>query len=182
MNKFVTVAALICTLFAVPAAHGAAVYRYSYTFADGSIVNGGFAGSAAGNLITDLSGISAYLNGVAFNGNGSLYAAGLDANGNWSAGTGVASFDGLQNNFLFADSDFPLDYSHTNYFYDTYARTQDAYTESSHGSAWDDLSSAPYVGANWSVTTASEVPEPAPVLLLGLASACLILARRRQRH
>ncbi len=180
MNKFVSVVALVCALFSVPAAHGATAFNYSYTFADGSIVKGGFTGNASGNLITDLSGISVLVNGVAFSGNGSLFAAGI-VGSEWYSGAGVASFDGLQNNFLFADSDFPWVTSYTNIFYNTYSRNQEAYMESSQASNWDDLSNPSYAGDNWSVWTASDIPEPAPVLLLAIGGVGLALARRRKR-
>lgn len=183
MNQLITVVALISALFATSAATASTAYNYRYAFDDGSVVTGAFSGNASGNLITDLFDISAYLNGVAFNGNGHLYASGLDGSFNWSAGTGVASFNGLQNNFFFADSNFPLDYGYTNYFYDTYVISQDAFAQSAHGSAWDDLSSAPYTGANWSVTAAGvEVPEPNTLMLLGVACLGLVLRRHRSKR
>jgi hypothetical protein len=179
MNRLVFLAILVLSIFASSAAHGGAVYQYRYTFADGSIVNGEFTGNASGNLISDLSNISVFFNGVAFNGSGSLYAASLDSNYIWQSGTGVASFDGLQNNFLFSDTDYSIDKTYTNYFYDAYPITHDAYMYASRGESWDDLSSDSYIGGNWSVTTATDVPEPAPVLLLGFACICLVLVHRR---
>lgn len=126
MNKLITIAALISAVFAAPV-HAEAIYNYNYAFANGVVVNGSFTGTANGNLVTDLSNISVFINGFAYNSNGSLFASSMGMNGwgqlGWRSGGGVASFDGLQNNFLFIDSDYPNSYSYSNYFHDV--RTTD---------------------------------------------------------
>ena len=66
---------LICTavvVFVTASAH-AETYNYTYTFDTSNVVTGSFDGTTDGNLVTNLSNVSAYLNGVAFPGSGSLF-------------------------------------------------------------------------------------------------------------
>lgn len=46
MKKIIGLAAIIATMFAASAAHADAVYNYEYSFADGTVVNGSFTGTA----------------------------------------------------------------------------------------------------------------------------------------
>lgn len=82
------------------------------------MVTGSFQGTLNGNLITDITNISAYLDGVAFNNNGSLYNFAFDmSNTWWIPNAAVASLDGTQNNFLFTDANI-INYEPSNgYFY-----------------------------------------------------------------
>lgn len=84
---------------------------------DGKLITGSFDGTLSGGLITDLSNISVFIDGVGFAHNGSLFSAHLDPIAGWSSGGAVVSLNGTHSNFIFIDSDFPADASYTNYYY-----------------------------------------------------------------
>jgi hypothetical protein len=134
-------------------------YKFSYRFASGDVVTGSFTGTPAGNLITGLTDISVFINGVPFAGNGNLPNLGWIYNqqlpGN--PGTAVASLDGTQNSFRFYELGFsaPIGKSFESYPYfggpTTYASFWDAARFVFEGTGCS-CSTAPYVPANWSVT------------------------------
>lgn len=172
-------------------------YNYSYLFDSGDIASGSFTGTANGNLITNLSNITANLDGIAFNkdASGSLYGFSYvtDINGNlvvlntpgildgkttWINGAAIASFDGSQNNFLFVDSAQPDSGTFTNFF--------------AIGNAFGDyrsiinagiLVNEPFNPARWTVTeAASTVPLPAAVWLFTSALMGWLAAHKRRQH
>lgn len=168
-------------------------YIYSYTFDNGEIVSGSFTGSENGNLITNLSNITASLNGNEFttDPSGSLYGfsylpdvGGLIPNASgtlgpkaaWAIGGAVASFDGTGNNFLFIDTINP-DGIFVNYF--------------AIGSAFGDSTSVArgpdghfvnenFSPARWSV---AQTPVPVPAAVWLFVSGLLgLLGMNKRRH
>jgi hypothetical protein len=108
-----TLAVAILSVGAMSSAN-ANQFEFSYDFGIGYIVTGAFSGTANGNLVTNLSDISVSINGIAFNGSGSLLKFSFTNPVNFTRQTGesVVSFDGTANNFGFSDS------SMTNEFFD----------------------------------------------------------------
>lgn len=173
MNKFIRSAAMLAVLAIASAANASQSYDYSYTFASGDVVSGSFTGDASGNLVTNLSNITASLDGVALTGSGSLYTASYDLSTyTWTANAGVASFDGTQNNFLFIDVNYPLDYNFTNYYYSLSDYGQD-FVSTSSGYAYNAASAG-----TWTLSAA--VPEPAngALLFAGMGVMGLMLRRK----
>ena len=179
--KFLFVAALA---FGAVATLQAGSFTYSYTFQDSDVVSGSFNGTQSGNLITGLSDISLFFNGVAAT-NNPMFGTGWNGS-NWVSGAAVASIDGTENNFLFIDSDYPIATSWTQYFY---ARSplgvyngSNAYSYSlTPGSGLNDngANDNPFIAANWSINGAN-VPDAATTLPLAvLGMGFLLLARRR---
>jgi hypothetical protein len=98
-------AVLLCS-WLVARAGAPTTYAFSYRFADGVVVSGSFSGTPNGNLITNLSRVSAFIDGSPLPRKVSNY--GWVYNGqtfSTISGTAVASFDGTQNALLFSDSD-----------------------------------------------------------------------------
>lgn len=96
-------------LLSVPIEATAGHYDYTYTFNQGATVSGSFSGTADGNLIVDLTNITANVNGIPFEGSGDLLAyswsnTSYSSTGlGWVQGGAQVSLDGSQNNFWFAD-------------------------------------------------------------------------------
>jgi hypothetical protein len=133
----------------------------SFTFTDllgTQVVTGSFDGTLSGNLITNLSNISVFINGNPFNGNGSLYASSHNlVPPDWSSGGATASLDGTQNNFLFIDADYPNDNDFSNYYYSVYFLDNSGTSIGGTGTVQnfsatvvDDPSAAPE-GASWAM-------------------------------
>jgi hypothetical protein len=175
MKKMISSAALISAIFAMPTAFAGAVYDYRYTFTDGNVVSGSFTGTAAGNLITGLSAVSAYVNGVALSITGKLFVT------SFRSSEGIASFDGMNNDFVFVDVDPAVSSDRASYFYDIEQLGYQAYLHrdgslsDSYAQIWTAEGKAMY----WSVKAANAVPEPGSMLLLGLGFAGLLAARRK---
>lgn len=173
MKKFLGLLALVSLLAST--AQASSIFSFSFTGDNGGVVTGTFTGTANGNLITGLSDITASLNGNVYNGSGDLFGSSYDSSYGWVSGGAVASFNGLQNNFLFIDSDYPNNYNYSNYFYSvSTVFSSYAYMSSPYNYTYGDTSTS-----NWHVT-ATDVPEPSTVVLFGLGLIALTLFRRKR--
>ena len=157
-----------------------ATFNFSYDFWNGSAVTGTFDGTRNNNLVEGLSNISMYFDGVAFD--GPLFAQGWNGS-DWVAGTAVASFDGLANDFLFIDSNYPTDtLNWTNHFFmqstdviDYAAYWLDRSQVSTYNSEFT-------TAARWSLSEepAASVPEASSLYFLAFGLLGLFGAARRK--
>lgn len=113
--------AVACFL-AGSAAHGATRFEFSEIFPTGSVgsmtITGSFSGELVDGRITNLSDIEIYRDGVAFRGNGSLFAFQYDQRTRRWVNGGYLSLDGSANNVMFVDTDYVGgNSSFFNYFY-----------------------------------------------------------------
>lgn len=80
----------------------AEIINFSYTFNLGAVLTGSLSGNVSGDTITDISDVSLYVDGHAFDDNGTLAIYSWSNTSNaWIPGNAQLSFSGLQNNFLF---------------------------------------------------------------------------------
>ena len=166
--------ALIYLAFASSAAH-ATLFNFSYQFGSGDQITGSLSGTLSGAYVTGVSDINVFLNGIAFNGNGALYATAYDPNTGWTNAIAASiSTNAALNNFLFIDVDFPTAFNYTNYFLMVNTQTfSEAATWNGNISPFD----YPTLSPTWTLTP---VPEPGTIGLIGLALLGAGVARRRK--
>ncbi|KQN89791.1 hypothetical protein ASE95_16550 [Sphingomonas sp. Leaf231] len=192
MKTFI-LAALVAAL-GVPAGH-AATFDFTETFAIDArgeatapvVATGSFDGDLSGTLITNLRNISVFVNGVAFNRNGALYAGSYDAaEGLFAPGNATASLDGSANNFFFADAAMqdPAGTLPTNQYYHVSANQLSALatgiTDTGITGATG-LSTSRSVGIPLTIVqVGAAVPEPASWALMLVGFAVVGHAMRRR--
>ncbi len=180
MKQFFRVVSLLAFLFAGVTAQASQTYDFAYTFNDGAKVTGSFDGDANGNLITNLSHISASIDGVAFVNSGNL--DGVSITCCWATtGAAVVSIDGLQNNFIFSDQADPITNTPTNQLVSTIWFTQSNSIDNTFDHGADNVS---WAATHWSVTAqVAAVPEPGTyaMLLAGLGLLSFVSRRNKGR-
>jgi len=179
---------LLIGVYAAAMISGAASAQQHFTFTDylpgyagagypGQIA-GAFDGALNGNLITNLSNISVFIDGVPLHGNGALFNGHFVASASdFVSGGAVASLDGTQNNFVFIDSDYPNDVSYTNFYYSVWTfPVGDAENSNTGQMTW-----APTT-LNFRALLVSSAPEPASwAMMLGGFAAIGGAMRSRRR-
>lgn len=98
---------------ALSSAYGT-LYDYTYFFGDGLLVTGQLSGDQNGSFIDNVTDVSVFFNGIAIP--GTVFTASFDG-ASYQTGP-VVSFDALQNNFLFSNSDLANgDFGYDSIFY-----------------------------------------------------------------
>ncbi|RJP71181.1 MAG: hypothetical protein C4535_03210 [Comamonadaceae bacterium] len=164
----------------------AAGFHYTYAFASGYTFSGSFEGIANGNLVTDLTHITSSLNGVPLNGGREMAAWGfVEGSEEAVAGAAVASFDGLYNNFVFADAFLPSSASSSDFFSVVPFQGLAGHPETSNASAGvAGVLLSEYPGGAYSYSAArwhmAPVPEPGMHALMWAGLIVLVARARRQ--
>ena len=183
-SRLITAAALLaastCTI-AAPI-----TYDFSYTFNDGTKMTGSAKGTASANLVSGLSDIHVFRNGVAFSESiTGLFGNCYGYNGAAEMGCAVMSFDGMGNNVLFIDTNDGGSQTTTNFYYDQTGRAmpmQNAAVETRYLDVVVRVEDyAVYVSGKWSLLARSDVPEPASIALFCVGLAGFAAARRRKQ-
>jgi len=93
-----------------------AVFNFSYTFGDGVVASGSLNGTQNGLLVESVTGVSLFFNGTPAP--GSIFASKYDPDTFSYMSGPVVSFDALQNNFVFSNSNLAGgDFGYDSLFY-----------------------------------------------------------------
>lgn len=166
--------ALLCATTGAQAQAGSFVlttqYDTGYVFPASNVpvpvvLTGTFNGTRNGNVITNLTNVSLFLNGVAFKGNGNLFVAQLNTDTFDVEKGGQLSFDGKASNAYFSDTDLTGGtFNYSNYAYSITGFGENAYS-----------STTSLFGVNkgirtsiQDVTVAAAVPEPTTWAMMAL--------------
>jgi hypothetical protein len=152
-------------------------FTYSYTFGDGQVVSGSLDGTQSGNFIEGVSNVSVFFDGIALL--DPVFTAKYDeASSSYLTGA-VVSFDALQNNFFFVNSDLAAgDFGFDSIFYMANAADFGGATAVAFSTLGFASQDSPTVSGSWSLTA---VPEGgATIAFLGMAMVGLAWVRRQQ--
>ena len=161
--RFTKTTTIIVMCLALASNAEASMYSFSETI-QGVNITGSFIGTALGNLISNLSDISVAFNGINFS---TPLEADSWVNYSWNIGSGVASFDGTQNNFLFINTGyFTSSISSPNFLENRSPPNTFSYANGLHTASNMDFSSDTIL-TSWNIAA---VPEPSEwaMMLLGL--------------
>jgi hypothetical protein len=140
----------------------ATIYDFKYTFDTGAVITGSFQGIQSGQNVTDLTNITASLNGVALSGPLNAYsytAVGGQCDNCYALGGATVSFVALNNNFVFANTNQVPISGYSNYFYIIPWPNGDGNpvaTQFFNGTYIDNYNGQ-FIAKNWILTA---VPEP----------------------
>jgi hypothetical protein len=166
----------LCGLLALVFALGTArsdTFDFSYVFGDGLSVTGSLDGTANGNFIENVTNVSVFFDGNALA--GTIFASQFDG-ASYLDGP-IISFDALQNNFVFANSDLVNgDFGFDSIFYmlnaSVFSDTAVAYSALGYASQDD-----PTVPANWSLSRAVVPDRGTTLALLALGLVMVVWFR-----
>jgi len=177
LSKFAAVLAAFTSL----AAH-ATTFDFSYTFSDNAVLSGSLTGDLNGLFVENIGDIHVSLNGTEFSG-ASLFAAGWNPETtNWDASAPVRiSTDAALNNFIFADSHVPSDFSASNWFYFTNDPAAGQQVFASNLNTGDIAFDSPSSG-NWSLVPVAQTPLPDSAVLLSSGLGMFGVIRRLRRR
>jgi hypothetical protein len=160
-----------------------ALFNFSYTFGDGLVVSGSLTGTQNGAFVDNVTNVTLLFNGTPAP--GTIFSSKYDSSSPNSFVNGaVVSFNALQNNFLFSNSDVINGNFGFDSFFDILNTSVYAFNTAVGQSiplnvfGSQDL---PTVAQNWSLTAA---PTTAPdggttLVLLGIGLAGMVWLRRK---
>jgi hypothetical protein len=152
-------------------------FQYSYTFNNGDVASGTFAGTLTGNLINDISNATVTIDGYTLT--GTIFDESFSG-ARYVDGGATASLDGTQNNFLFINSDFAAgDTTFTGYFGSITVPPFGDLVQASYPSIFGNIVDQP-INASWLVTVTG-VPEGGAtlgMLLSGMAALACFCRRK----
>jgi hypothetical protein len=158
-------------------------FNFSYVFGDGvTTVTGSLNGDQNGIFVENITNVSVSFNGEAMP--GTVFTSQFDADSFSYLPGAIVSFDALQNNFFFANSDLAggdVGYDSIFYLLNASVFMDTAVASSTLGYASQD---APIVTSSWSLSAApgSSVPDQGTTLgLFGFSLGALVWVHRRSR-
>lgn len=165
MPKFIG----LVTLGLALGAARADTFNFSYVFGDGLAVTGSLNGTENGDFVENVTNVSVFFDGNALP--GTVFTSRFD--GASYLGGPVVSFDALQNNFIFANSDLANgDFGFDSIFYilnaSVFSDTALAFSALGYASQDD-----PTVAASWTLSRAA-VPDQGKTLALFVGGLVLL--------
>jgi hypothetical protein len=151
----------------------ATVFNYSYSFGDGLTVSGSLTGSQNGAFVENVANVTLFFNGT--EAPGTIYTSKFDS-ANYVSGP-VVSFDALQNNFVFSNSDLAGgDFGYDSLFYILNQSVSDDTAVAFSGVlGFFGSQDLPTVSQSWSLVEVGATPVPDGGVTIGLLGAAMAL-------